>query len=154
MIKKILILMLLLSSLAYTAVNKPKSGCILAQEGKVSVSLQTKGNTNKLFNDVKYMPIKHEGINFRQILVGSKFIVNDKISLKIIDIKANKRVNRKDPRTGTITMQVSSQDNIKDIPMNYTFSNNIMKANGAVNAFDLNSIGFEMRIKAILCSVN
>lgn len=148
MIKKILITIMLLSLTVYAQQQRPKMGCILAQQGKVNVTLD-----DKVIEDVKYIPIKAEGINFKQILVGSKFIINNELNMKILDIKANKRVNKKDPRTGTITMQVLSNSYAKNIPMEYTFANNIMKANGNVNSFGLNSIGFEMNINAILCAV-
>jgi len=98
--KKLLILLLTLTSLY-------SSGCILAQQGEVKVSLKDID-----FKNVTYKAVAKEGKNFKDILVGSLISAKSKsnsLTATITDIKANKRV-KKEPRTGTITMAITLND--------------------------------------------
>ena len=152
MLKKLLVIAVVLISMVNADTNAPKTGCILAQKGDVIVSWQDKKSQGGVFDKVVYSPIKPEGSNFKQILEGSKIEIKDKdITIKILDIKANKRV-KPNPRTGTLTVQILANGKTKNIYMNYTYSNNIMNAVGIVDIFDLNTISFKMKIDAILCS--
>ena len=150
MLKKILIILVMLVSIANA--GAPKMGCILTQKGDVTVSWQDKNSVGGVFDKVKYISIQHEGINFKQILVGSKIKIQDKdITIEILDIKANKRV-KPNPRTGILTVQITANGKTKNIYMNYSYAKNIMNAVGIVDIFDLNTISFKMKIEAILCS--
>ena len=160
MVKKIFIFMVVLTSLIYASGTKSKKGCTLAQEGKVIVNWQDKNKIGKVFNQVDYIPIKAQGINFREILVGSQIKISTKyknqnktITMKIVNIKSNKRVRPK-PRTGSITIQILVDNIKKETTMDYIFDKGVMKAEGLVDIFDFSIIGFEMKIKAILCDVN
>ncbi len=69
--KKILIVLMILSSLVYAAEKSKKYGCVLAQEGDIRLSLYDKNGNEKVFNQAEYTAIKKEGINFKEIFVGS-----------------------------------------------------------------------------------
>jgi len=152
MLKKILRVAVVLISIIYADTDVSKTGCILAQKGNVIVSWQDNSSVGGVFDKVVYIPIKYEGSNFKQILVGSKIKIKDKnITLKIVDIKANKRV-KPHPRSGTLIIQIIADGKTKNIYMNYTYSKNIMNAVGIVDILNLNTISFKMKIEAILCS--
>ncbi len=155
MLKKLLVVVMIFTSLVYAKEVAPKSGCILAQKGEVSVAWQGENGQGGLFKDVVYTAIKPEGINFKEIFVGSNIKVSKDgkvINLKIVDIKANKRV-KPNPRTGTISFELSSNGITKNIQMSYSYANNTMKAVGIVDTFGINSISFKTAIDAILCKV-
>jgi polyisoprenoid-binding protein YceI len=204
--KKILLILVILSSLMYAELTRPKTGCILSQQGDVKVSWKAYKTPSKIevsgiFNDVIYTAVKKEGKNFKEILVGSSVViktvsVNSKnkerdtklvnaffgllsgktITAKIVDMTSNKRVKR-EPRTGTITLEVTMNGVTKNVPMTYSYDKGLMKSEGFIDIFDfagskalasLNKacfdkhqgktwsdvkVGFEMNIKAILCAV-
>ncbi|HIP02012.1 MAG TPA: YceI family protein, partial [Campylobacterales bacterium] len=152
------------------------------------------------FNEVAYTAVKAEGKNFKEILVGSSVVVDTssvnsknegrdlklvnsffklmgdgKITAKIVDMTSNKRVKR-EPRTGTLTVDISMNGVTKSVPMSYTYDKGLMKSEGFIDildfsgsdalvsinkaCFDLHkgktwsdvAIGFELNIKAILCA--
>jgi hypothetical protein len=204
--KKILLILAILTTFVYAELNRPKSGCILSQQGDVKVSWKAYKTPAKIgvggvFNDVTYTAVKKEGKNFKEILVGSSVViktasVNSKnkerdtklanaffgllsgktITAKIVDMTSNKRVKR-EPRTGTITLEVTMNGVTKNVPMTYSYDKGLMKSEGFIDIFDfagskalasLNKacfdkhqgktwsdvkVGFEMNIKAILCAV-
>ncbi len=152
MFKKLFIVLIMLSSIVYANKNEPKQGCILAQQGEVIVKWQGKDNTTSTFKEVKYIPIRAEGINFKEILIGSKLKINRNVVLEILDIKANKRV-RPNPRTGSLTIKAIVDGKRQDFFMNYTYSKNLMKATGKVDILEFNTISFDMKISAILCAI-
>lgn len=142
--KKLLLLSILLTTTLLFSLGKtaPKTGCILAQQGDINVSLN-----NAKFDNVTYKSVAKEGKNFKEILVGSIISAknkSDSLTAKITDIKANKRVKR-EPRTGTITMAITLNDETKEIPFNYKYDKEIMN----IKDKELN---FTIKIKAILCS--
>lgn len=153
---KIFIIMILtLTSLLFAGDEKPKTGCILAQDGQFIVHYQNKNNTQQSFENIIYTPIKKEGKNFRSIFVGStaRFQKNEKIFLlEIKNIKANPRV-KPNPRTGTITTEITSENSQKIVKMNYIYEKNTMKASGKIDILELKEIGFETKIKALLCNI-
>lgn len=153
--KKLLVILLTIVSFLNAEKTAPKIGCILAQDGQVQVNWKDKNNKNGSFKNVSYTAIKKEGINFKEIFVGSMIQIDSKnspIKLTIKDIKANPRV-KPNPRTGSMKVSVMSKDINKEIIMNYTYDKNIMKAKGNIELYDFKSIGFETKIKAILCNI-
>lgn len=204
--KKLLLILVMLTTLIHAELTRPKSGCILSQQGDVKVSWKAYKTPAKIgvggvFDDVTYTAVKKEGKNFKEILVGSSVViktasVNSKnesrdaklvnaffgllsgetIRAKIVDMTSNKRVKR-EPRTGTITLEVTMNGVTKKVPMTYSYDKGLMKSEGFIDIFDfagskalasLNkacfdkhqgktwsdvAVGFEMNIKAILCAV-
>jgi len=153
--KKILMVLFMLCSFVYADKKAPKAGCILAQDGQVSVNWSDKKSKNGSFKHVRYTAIKPEGVNFKEIFVGSTIQVdtnNQPIKLTIVGMKANPRV-KPAPRTGTMKINVLANGINKDISMNYTYDKNVMKAKGNLNALGLESIDFETKIKAVLCNI-
>ena len=203
--KRVVFFMFLAFFALSSAYASPKSGCILAQKGAVEVSwigykTDDKIGVGGVFDSVAYTPVAPSGENFRSILVGSKVLIDsssvnsknkgrdeklakfffgmmdDKnIKAKIVDIKADKRVKGA-PRTGVVTVEISMNGKSKNIPMKYSFSDDIFSATGIIDildfgagealssinkaCFDLHkgktwsevSIGFKTKIEAILCS--
>lgn len=153
--KKIVAVLLALTAFLYAKEAVPKVGCILAQDGKVSLHYQDKNKKSNVFNNVKYTAVKKEGINFKEIFVGSsiKAGFEDKlIKLTILDIKANPRV-KPNPRTGTMKVNVRTNETNKEISMNYVYDENIMKVKGIANITGFEMINFETKIKAVLCKI-
>ena len=203
--KKLLIVFLAFATFMHAELTVAKTGCILSQEGKVTVSWKAYKTPAKLgvggvFNEVAYTAVKAKGKNFKEILVGSSVVIDTssvnsknegrdlklvnsffkllgdgKINAKIVDMTSNKRVKR-EPRTGTITVEISMNGVTKSVPMNYTYDKGLMKSEGFIDildfsgasalasinkaCFDLHkgktwsdvAIGFELNIKAILCA--
>jgi len=155
MLKKILVVTMILISFVYAKEKAPKSGCILAQKGEVSVAWQDDSGKGGLFDNVVYTAVRPQGINFKEIFVGSTIkVTKDKkiISLKILDIKSNKRV-KPNPRTGTIKFELSSNGITKNVLMSYYYDKSTMRAVGIVDAFGINSISFKTAIEALLCKI-
>ncbi len=119
------------------------NGCDLSVVGDVVLSVGSeKGSV------VDYKAISPSGKNFRAILVGST-MSTDSMSLKIVDIKANKRVKR-EARTGTISVVVQRGAKSQSIDMPYTYDKGIFSANPKQQDSD---ISFMFEIKALLCHV-
>jgi len=203
--KKLLVILVACATFMHAELTAPKTGCILSQEGKVTVSWKAYKTPSKLgvggvFNEVAYTAVKAEGKNFKEILVGSSVVVDTssvnsknegrdlklvnsffklmgdgKITAKIVDMTSNKRVKR-EPRTGTLTVDISMNGVTKSVPMSYKYDKGLMKSEGFIDildfsgsdalvsinkaCFDLHkgktwsdvAIGFELNIKAILCA--
>ncbi len=137
--KKIIFLLLFISSLLYSVSLKP-SGCELSQVGDVALSIGSK-STKK----ANYKAIVKSGKNFRTILVGSTMSV-DGVKATIIDIKAKKRI-KTEARTGTITLEIDSQK----VVMRYVYDKGHFEAKGKLKNGD--NINFSLEIKALLCTV-
>ena len=153
--KKILVLMIFISSLVFSAENKPKSGCILSQDGKVVVNWETKNLKNGRFEKVDFIPIRKEGVNFKEIFVGSKIKINSiskPITLEITNITSNPRV-KPDPRTGTISFAVLEDEIKQKINMNYIYDKNVMNIKGKTSIYNFNMLDIKIKIKAILCNI-
>jgi polyisoprenoid-binding protein YceI len=163
--KKLLLttMMLTLSLLANTPA--PKNGCILSQEGEVTVGWEAyktfaKKGVRGLFGKTTYQAAKKEGKNFKEILVGSQLTIdtqsvntknaardktlvmhffnlltNHTIHAKIIDIHAKSKEMGK-PKTGTIMIEITMNDITKNIPMNYTYTKGVMQAIGYIDILD------------------
>lgn len=166
--KKIILSVLLVLSVAASANASQKTGCVLAQKGKVSVNWEAYKTESKIgvggvFDSVKYTPFAKEGKNFRTILVGSKVdidtnSVNSKnagrddklvkfffnmmssnnIEAKIVDIKADKKIKNA-PRTGVVTIDVKMNGVAKTVPMKYSFSDGIFSATGVIDILDFSA---------------
>jgi polyisoprenoid-binding protein YceI len=203
--KRLLVSAIVMTTFIQANQATPKSGCILAQQGQVVVSWEAFKTPSKIgvggvFDDVVYKSVKAEGKNFREILVGSTVDINtasvnsnnkgrdiklinsffkimsgEKIEAKIVDIVANKRVAR-EPRTGTITIEITMNGITKKVPMKYSFDKEVLKGEGFIDILDFQasnalttlnkacfdkhqgktwsdvSIGFETKIKAIVCA--
>lgn len=153
--KKILIFLMIFSSFVFAEKNAPKLGCILSQDGKVIVNWENLNSKIGTFKKVDFIPIRKEGVNFKEIFVGSKIMINSKlkpITLKITSITSNPRV-KPDPRTGTITFSVLEEKNKQDIKMDYIYDKNIMNIKGKTNIYDFNLLDIKIKIKAILCNI-
>jgi len=174
--KKILLSLIMLLVVETTLVASQKSGCVLAQKGKVSVSWKAyktplKIGVGGVFDDVKYTPIAKEGKNFREILVGSSIDIDTRkvnsknkardeklyksffkqmniqnIKAKIIDIKADPKVNGA-PRTGIVIVEIDMNGITRTVPMKYSFSDNVFTADGFIDILDFSA-------KKALMSIN
>ena len=162
--KKIVLLMIM----ALALIASEKSGCVLAQKGKVEVDWKAYKTASKIgvggvFDSVKYTPFAKEGKNFRSILVGSSVkidtsSVNSKnsgrdvklvtfffekmsdknIDAKIIDIKADPKLKGK-PRTGIVTLDITMNGVKNTVPMKYSFSDGVFNAKGVIDIFDFSA---------------
>ncbi len=163
--KKLLLTIMILSTTLFATQTLPQAGCILSQEGAITVGWKAyktpaKIGVGGLFRDVTYTPAKKEGKNFKEILVGSLVTINtasvnsknearDKklvnlffkllkeqtITAKVLDIKATSKHDEK-PRTGQITISIMMNGITKEVPMAYTYENGVMKAKGYIDLFD------------------
>ena len=141
---KIVFTLIMMFSLGFSIEAKP-TGCELSQVGDVSLSFGKPANTFK----VNYNPIAKSGKNFRSILVGSVLSLKSKnIELKILDIKANKRVKR-GPRTGMLSVVLNTQSGSEKIAMKYHYNKGSFVAKGIQK--NSNEISFALDIEALLC---
>ncbi|SHO81567.1 hypothetical protein MNB_SV-15-1146 [hydrothermal vent metagenome] len=114
------------------------------------------------FNEFKYISNAKEGKNFRELLVGSKVVINkskidtnnpsrdktivDKffnqlnsdISGKIIDIKADENKNGKRAYSGSLDVNITMNEKTLTIPMRYNYKNEKFSATGVIDIFDFN----------------
>ncbi len=138
---KVLLSLMFISSLVFSDGLKA-TGCDLSQVGDVNFNLN-----GKSFKKVSYKAIAPSGKNFRSILVGS--VINiEYATMKIVDIKADKRVKRQ-PRTGLITVSLDADDVTQEIEMKYQYSKGHFTAKGLQK--NGKNIGFALDIKALLC---
>jgi len=166
--KKIVLVFLIMFGLVTNSMAAQKSGCILAQKGKVTVAWMAyktpaKKGVSGAFDNVKYTAVAAEGKNFREILVGSSVSidtssVNSKhkgrdaklvkfffeqmssknIDAKILDIKADKKIKGK-PRTGVVTLDITMNGITKTTPMTYSFADSVFSAKGVIDIFDFSA---------------
>ncbi len=164
---KIIFSIILIISFA-NASQKSRGHCELAQEGNISVNWTAYKTPAKLpvsgiFNDVKYNSIAKSGVNFREIFVGSSIDIDTtsvnsrniprdaklvtfffenmsttKIKAKITDIKSDKRIKGK-PKTGVFFIDITMNSITKNIPMNFTYFNGKLHAEGYIDIFDFSA---------------
>jgi polyisoprenoid-binding protein YceI len=116
------------------------------------------------FTSVKYTPNQLEGKNFRELLVGSKVLIDisqittgnpardktlvkyffsnlkgDTIEAKIVDIKKTDKHVKGKPRTGTITVEITMNKKTLNIPMQYHFVKEHFQATGTIDLFDFDA---------------
>ncbi len=153
--KKILLL-IMLSSLLFSANTTPKkAGCILSQDGKVIINWQDKKGSKGTFESVDFIALKKEGINFKEIFVGSQIVVNSKtqpITLMITGVKSNPRV-KPDPRTGTLTFKVLEQPTKEAFTLDFVYDKGKMNIKGKTDIYEYNMLDLKIKIKAVLCNV-
>ena len=163
--KKLLLSIMILATTLLAEGEVHKTGCILSQDGTVTVGWKAYKTPEKIgvggiFDDVVYTAIKKEGKNFKEILIGSSVTINTNsvnsknagrdqklvasffkllgspsINAKIIDIKQTSE-KKKRPRAGTITITITMNSISKDIPMHYIYNKGVMKAEGYIDLFD------------------
>ena len=163
--KKLLLTIMILSTMLFAEITTTKTGCVLSQEGAVVVGWKAyktpaKLGVSGLFNKVTYTAAAKEGKNFKEILVGSsvtiqtpsvnsknegrdkklveqffKVFSSDTITAKITDIKAKSKETGK-PKTGTIMIDISMNGVTKNTPMTYTYNKGTMKAEGYIDLLD------------------
>jgi len=164
---KIALSSLLLASLALA--NDPSKGsCALSQEGAFDVNFiayktAAKKGVGATFDKVTYHAVAPEGKNFREILVGStvsidtqsvnsknpgrdvklvqfffKQMKGETITAKILDYKAIK-VDRGQPKKGTLFTEITMNGVSKKVPMSYTFKEGVLSATGVVDIFDFSA---------------
>ncbi len=138
---KIFLSLVFISCVLFSAGLKP-TGCDLSQVGDVEFSIGSK-NSKK----ADYKAISPSGKNFRSILVGSTMAI-DGDTLKIVDIKANKRVKR-EARTGSVSVVVNADGASQNIEMVYSYSKGHFSANGELK--NGKNVSFALDIKALLC---
>ena len=134
---KVLLSLVFISSLAFCAGVKA-NGCDLSQVGDVKLTINGKN-----YEKAHYNAIAKSGKNFRAIFVGSTMSVENTV-IKIIDIKADKRIKGK-PRTGVIMVVVNSEE----VVLNYSYDKGHFSAKGIQE--NKNEINFSLEIKALLC---
>ncbi len=163
--KKLLLTIMILSTALFAEGTIAKTGCILSQEGTVTVGWKAYKTVAKLgvggvFDDVTYTAANKEGKNFKEILIGSSVLINtnsvnsknegrdkklvasffkllgaETIDAKIIAIKQTSE-KRERPRKGIITTTIMMNGISKEIPMNYTYNKGFMEAEGFIDLFD------------------
>ncbi len=163
--KKIVLSILMLVGLSSVLSAVQKTGCVLAQQGKVTAAWMAYKTASKIgvsgtFDKVDYTPIAKEGKNFREILVGSSVSIDtssvnsknkgrdvklvkfffeqmssNKITAKITDIKADKKIKGK-PRTGIVTLNITMNGVTNTVPMKYSFADSVFSAKGTIDIFD------------------
>ncbi len=165
--KKILLVLALLTACMYAKPTPPKMGCILSQQGEVTVDWSIYGD-EKLANQgksasVKYTAIKKEGINFNEILIGStiqtKFQSKDLLA-KFSHLKSKKRVGR-GPRHGVIVFDITLNGTSKDLPTVYFYEKGDMTMKGLINLKDFklsdkdtySELVFKLKVKSIVCAM-
>jgi len=119
-------------------------GCVLAQEGKVSVIYD-----GVIYKNVEYKANAKSGKNFREIFIGSKMILGNGVGMTIIDYVPNKRVKGK-PKTGLFMVDVTSDGKKENVSMAYIFDKGVMSVTGVINK---SAIGFSTKVNYSLCSV-
>ena len=174
--KKIIATAVLALGLVSSVNAAQKSGCVLAQKGKVTVEWKAYKTPLKLgvggtYDDVKYRAAAKEGKNFREILVGSAVTIDTKsvnsknkardeklynsffkqmniqnMEAKIIDIKADPKVKNA-PRTGIVSVEIQMNGITKTIPMKYSFADSVFDAKGVIDILDFSA-------KKALTSIN
>ena len=146
--------------------NDPSKGsCELSQEGAFGVNFvayktAAKKGVGASFDSVTYSAIAPKGKNFREILVGSSVVIDTKsvnsknkgrdeklvkfffgqmkgenITAKILDYKAIK-VDRGQPKKGTLFTEITMNGVTKKVPMNYMLKDGVLKADGVIDIFD------------------
>lgn len=164
-IKKLLLTIMTLSTVLLAEGTVTKTGCILSQEGAVTVGWKAYKTAAKLgvsgvFDDVRYTAAQKEGHNLKEILIGSsvsihtnsvnsknegrdkklvasffKLLGAETISAKITNISQTSK-KRERPKKGIISTNITMNGISKDIPMNYTYNKGLMKAEGFIDLFD------------------
>jgi hypothetical protein len=145
MLKVLLTFFLLFTFSSASEMGLNGGGCVLAQKGEVQLNYN-----GKTFKNTKYTPNALSGKNFREIFVNSQLEVqSEKISMKIIDYKPNKRMKGK-PKTGIFVIETKIDRVIQTLHMDYIFDNGVMLVNGTINN---KPISFKTDVSYDLCSV-
>lgn len=147
MLKVLLIFSLLFTfAIGETEMGLKGGGCVLAQKGKVELKYD-----GKTFQDLKYTANALSGKNFREIFVNSLIeIKSEKIKMKILNYKPNKRIKGK-PKTGIFIVQTTIDTLTQTLNMDYIFDNGVMLVKGMV---DNKAISFKTDVSYSLCSVS
>ena len=141
-------------------------GCLLTQSNSVDVTWKAYKTLAKLgvagkFTGVTYKPTKLEGKNFKELLVGSnifidlhsvntrndardKTLVNEffdnlkgkSIDGEIVSIQADEGKGGKRLYSGTIEVKIIMNGKSRQIPMRYSYKNELFKAEGTIDIFD------------------
>jgi len=163
--KKTIVSLMILSSCMFANTTTTKTGCILSQEGAVTVGWKAyktpaKIGVGGLFNEVKYIPTAKEANNLKALLVGASVniatnSVNSKnegrdkkldtlffqmmnkenITAKVVDIKAKSQETGK-AKAGTIVINITMNGISKDVPMSYVYDKGMMHGEGYIDLFD------------------
>lgn len=165
--KKLLLILLFISSIVQAQDKAPKMGCILSQEGEVSLQWAEYGSEKYAVlgksKSVQYKAIKKEGHIFKEILVGSTIEADFKdktLFAKITNIQAKKRIAR-GPRHGVIEMEISLNNITKTIPFVYFYESGdmLMKNNINLQEFKLSEksiyseLSFRLHIYSVVCAI-
>jgi len=165
MMKRLFIAMTVFALSMSAESTATKGGCILSQKGSIAVGWEAfktpaKKGVSGVFDTIKYSPIKNEGKNFKEILVGStididtnsidsknkgrdaklvakffKLFSSEQIRAKVTDIKATSKQGTK-PKTGTIFVDITMNGITKNVPMSYSYDKGVMQAKGYIDLFD------------------
>lgn len=203
---KIMISLILAVAVSFASELNIKNSCSYSQEGGMVVSFEAYKTPDKIgvkgaFDSVDFKPARLNGNKLRDIFVGSTVNINTKsvntenkkrdaklmkfffdnltgeiIKGKVVDIKPNKMA-KDEESSGIFIVNITMNGVSKNIPMSYTYSNDILTATGVVNilefraskaltaineaCYDLHkgktwssvTIGFSTRVKFELCYV-
>ncbi len=166
-LKKIFLLLILFVGILYAKEVPTKMGCILAQQGEVSINWTVYGDELRAkeskSTQVRFIPIQKEGKNFHEILIGSTIeadFQNKPFSAKFIHIQSKKRISR-GPRHGLVVLSLTLNKITKDIPMVYFYKEGDMQMKGHINlkAFKLShkniyiELALGLQIHSVVCAV-
>ncbi len=168
MLKIMFSLMLLLAGVNAVALNTPKHGCVLKQEGPLTVTwgaykTAAKAKVSGSFNSVKFTPSAKSGANFREIFVGSSVVIDTAsvntnhaerdatlvthfftqmsgktITAKIVDMSSDKHEKGK-AKTGIFRVEVTMNGVSRVVPMAFRYENGQLHVNGVIDLFDFSA---------------
>lgn len=165
--KKVFLLLIFLSVVSFAQTKAPKMGCILSQEGKVTLQWSEYGSEKYAIQGhskkVNYKAIKKEGHVFKEILVGSIIeadFKDKKLLAKITHIQSKKRIGR-GPRHGIVEMEITLNNISKKIPMVYFYEGGDMSMKSNINLKDFNlsketvyaELDFGLHVYSVVCAI-
>lgn len=165
--KKILLILIFINIAVFAQSKAPKMGCILSQEGEVTLQWAQYGSEKYAVlgksKEIKYTAIKKEGHVFKEILVGSTMeadFKDKKLFATITHIQSKKRVGR-GPRHGVIEMNITLNDISKKIPMVYFYEGGdmLIKSNINLKEFNLSNktlyteLSFGIHVYSVVCAI-
>lgn len=203
---KAVISLILAVTVTFAANLNLHNSCSYSQEGNMIVNFEAYKTPDKIgvkgaFDSVEFKPAKLSGEKLSDIFVGSSVVINTKsvnsnnkkrdaklmkfffdnlksenIKGKITEIQPDKTLSDKS-KTGVFIANITMNGVSKDIPLKYTYSNDILTAIGTIDILDFNAnkalsaineacydlhkgktwssvtIGFSTRVKFELCYV-
>ncbi len=168
MLKIIFAFLLAFSGLQAAGLSVAKHGCVLQQQGSLTVTWGAYKTASKLkvsgsFDRVSFTPAVPSGANFREIFIGSRVVIEtasvntnhaerdatlvkyfftqmsgNTITAKIINVASDPHEKGK-AKTGTFTTEVTMNGITKTVPMAFRYDKGILHANGVIDLFDFSA---------------